>query len=57
MKQLWNQFEQWLELNYLKGGDIFNAAFANLQMMNWLHFPLIHYPLRNRPQMNAVVIL
>lgn len=30
---------------------------ANLQMMNWSHFPLIHCPLRNRPQMNVAVIL
>ncbi|WP_257065060.1 SMI1/KNR4 family protein [Priestia megaterium] len=32
MKQLWNEFEQWLELNYLKDEDIFNAAATEIEI-------------------------
>ncbi|GAB1779210.1 hypothetical protein PMEGAS67_46870 [Priestia megaterium] len=32
MKQLWNEFEQWLELNYLQDEDIFNAAATKIEI-------------------------
>ncbi|MFB2350261.1 SMI1/KNR4 family protein [Priestia megaterium] len=32
MKQTWNEFEQWLELNYLKIRYIFNAAATKMEI-------------------------